>query len=230
MAMTAPGNKLALISSIQEFYPALSTIDAGAAEILLRHVSPLVMEKGAEVFAPGQVCQGYLLLSQGVIRVQSVSKEGREALLYRVYPGEICIQTSLSLLSEETYTAEAVCESDSVGLLLNPVGFDELLAQSPVFRRFVFSSIALRLRDMTQTVERIAFEPIDVRLAHVLLKRQDWDGVVRATHQDLARDLGTAREVVSRHLDRMAQRGMVQTSRGSIRLANIEALARMASS
>jgi CRP/FNR family transcriptional regulator len=101
------------------------------------------------------------------------------------------------------------------------------LATSPVFRKFVFSSISKRLKDITQTVERIAFEPIEVRLADNLLMRKDDTGRVEATHLDLARDLGTAREVVSRHLERMAQKGFVQTSRGAVQIIDETALRRL---
>jgi CRP/FNR family transcriptional regulator len=144
-----------------------------------------------------------------------------------VRPGEICIQTSLNLLGEETYSAEAISEDEIEGVLLDPVCFDQLLASSPVFRKFVFSSISKRLKDITQTVERIAFEPIEVRLADNLLMRKGESDRVEATHLELARDLGTAREVVSRHLDRLAQRGIVQTSRGVVQILDESALRRL---
>ncbi|SNZ20884.1 Crp/Fnr family transcriptional regulator [Cohaesibacter gelatinilyticus] len=213
--------------SLEQFYPALSKLEPEARTLLSTKAMPFVIAKGTEVFAPGQSCRGYLLLSRGVVRVQSVSKEGREALLYRVCPGEICIQTSLNLLGEETYSAEAISEDEIEGVLLDPASFDRLLATSPVFRKFVFSSISKRLKDITQTVERIAFEPIEVRLADNLLMRKDDTGRVEATHLDLARDLGTAREVVSRHLERMAQKGVVRTSRGVVLIVDETALERL---
>lgn len=214
-------------TSLEQFYPALSKLEPEASTLLSTKAMPFVIAKGTEVFVPGQSCRGYLLLSRGVVRVQSVSKEGREALLYRVSPGEICIQTSLNLLGEETYSAEAISEGEIEGVLLDPASFDQLLATSPVFRKFVFSSISKRLKDITQTVERIAFEPIEVRLADNLLMRRDETGRVEATHLDLARDLGTAREVVSRHLERMAQKGFVQTSRGVVQIIDEAALKRL---
>lgn len=208
-------------------YPALARLEPEAADLLSQNAVAFTMEKGTEIFSPGQSCRGYLLLGRGIVRVQSVSREGREAVLYRVRPGEICIQTSLNLLGEETYSAEGVAEAEISGILLDPAGFDQMVASSRIFRRFVFSSIARRLKEMIQTVERIAFEPIEQRLADVLLIRQDETGLVRATHLDLARDLGTAREVVSRHLERMAQKGWVQNGRGAIQLLDSEALARL---
>ncbi|MCV6574151.1 MAG: Crp/Fnr family transcriptional regulator [Cohaesibacter sp.] len=212
---------------LEQLYPALSKLEPEAKALLSAHSLSFVIEKGSEIFAPGQQCRGYLLLSRGLVRVQSVSREGREALLYRVSPGEICIQTSLSLLGEETYSAEAIAEEEIEGILLDPVGFDRLLALSAIFRKFVFSSISKRLKDMIQTVERIAFEPIDVRLADVLLMRQDEAGRVQATHLDLARDLGTAREVVSRHLERLSHKGIVKTSRGVVQILNRDFLQRL---
>lgn len=210
-----------------DHYPALARLEPDAAGLLSSNAVAFTMSKGAEIFSPGQICRGYLLLGHGIVRVQSVSKEGREAVLYRVRPGEICIQTSLNLLGEETYSAEGVAEAEISGILLDPASFDHMLATSAIFRRFVFSSIAHRLKEITQTVERIAFEPIEQRLADVLLIRQDETGLVSATHLDLARDLGTAREVVSRHLERMAQKGWVQNGRGSIQLLDREALVRL---
>ncbi len=215
------------LDGLEEHYPPLARLEELAHSMLADKAMAFVMPKGTEVFAPGQSCRGYLLLSHGVVRVQSVSKEGREAVLYRVQPGQICIQTSLNLLGEETYSAEAIAEAEIRGVLLDPMTFDHLLELSPVFRRFVFSSIAHRLKEITQTVERIAFEPIEVRLADALLIRQDDNGLVTATHMDLARDLGTAREVVSRHLDRMVQKGLVKTSRGAVQILDVEGLARL---
>lgn len=214
-------------SDLELHYPALARLEPDAGSLLTDKAMSFVMPKGSEVFSPGQSCRGYLLLNRGVVRVQSVSKEGREAVLYRVRPGEICIQTSLNLLGEETYSAEAISEDEIEGILLDPVSFDQMLASSLVFRRFVFSSISRRLKEITQTVERIAFEPIEVRLADNLLMRKGADGRVEATHLDLARDLGTAREVVSRHLERLAQKGIVQTSRGVVHILDEDALRRL---
>ena len=212
---------------LAQHYPALSRLEPEAMTLLSQKAVAFAFPKGVELFAPGQACRGYLLLSRGSVRVQSVSREGREAVLYRVRPGEICIQTSLNLLGEETYSAEAISECDIAGALLDPVSFDHLLAVSPVFRRFVFSSIARRLNEITQTVERIAFEPIEARLADNLLIRQNEKGVIAATHVEFARDLGTAREVISRHLERMAQKGLVQTSRGSVQILDEDGLRRL---
>jgi len=180
------------------------------------------------VFHAGDLCQAFLILLDGEVRVQLTSASGREVTLYRIGPGGSCILTTSCLLSNEHYPAEAIAESDVEALAIPVSSFQSALESSQWFRRFVFDGFSSRLTSVIQKIEQIAFTAIDVRLAAVLLDL-DRKGVEKITHQDIAVELGTAREVVSRHLKRFESQGWVQLGRGQVSLTDrpqIEALAR----
>lgn len=141
-------------------------------------------------------------------------------MLYRVTGGESCIMTTACLLSQDTYNAEGLTETPVQAVAIPKAAFDELMARSAEFRRFVFSDYASRITDLLHVVEEVAFERIDKRLAQKLLERADPQGQLSATHQDLAVELGTAREVVSRHLKEFQRRGWLELTRGQISVTN----------
>ena len=119
-------------------------------------------------------------------------------------------------------------ETEVEALLLPRPVFDELMSREPAFRDFVLKTWASRLADLMLLVEEVAFRRVDVRLAHCLLVRADPAGVVALTHQELAAELGTAREVVSRQVREFDRRGWVHAERGAVRLTDRDAIAALA--
>jgi CRP/FNR family transcriptional regulator len=178
------------------------------------------------VFHAGDACQAFLLLLDGEVRVQLTSEGGREVTLYRIGPGGSCILTTSCLLSHEHYPAEAIAESDVEAVAIPMNAFQEALETSQFFRQFVFDGFSSRLTNVIRKIEQIAFTGIDARLATLLLDLDD-RGVETVTHQDLAVELGTAREVVSRHLKRFENAGWVRLGRGRITLTDREHLESM---
>lgn len=183
---------------------------------------------GTRAFAIGAACEHYLLLARGRVRVQMLAESGREIVLYRVSGGETCVLTTSCLISGEAYAAEAIAETEVEAFLLRRATFDGLMAEEPAFRDFVLQSWASRLADLLLLVEEVAFRRVDARLAHCLLQRVDETGVVALTHQELAVELGTAREVVSRQIKEFERRGWLQAERGSVRLLTPEAMSALA--
>lgn len=182
---------------------------------------------GTVVFHDGEGCRDYLLILAGTVRVQKTSEDGHEIVLYRVRAGESCVLTTSCLLAGERYPAQAVTESE-VSAVLIPVGaFRDALAGTPGFREFVFEAYGRRIADLILLVREVSFERIDTRLARRLLEKAAGGAVVAATHQALAAELGTAREVVSRQLRTFAWRGWVRAGRGRIHLLDAEALTRL---
>ena len=149
------------------------------------------------------------------MRVQLTSASGREVTLYRISPGGSCILTTSCLLSHEDYPAEAIAESDLVAAAIPSAIFQDALDESHRFRTFVFDSFSTRLKNVIARIEELAFTSIDARLARVLLELHEKQ-VEKVTHQDIAVELGTAREVVSRHLKRFANEGWVELGRGRV--------------
>lgn len=184
---------------------------------------------GTRIYGPGQAPQNFLLLVRGTIRVQQVSDFGREIVLFRVSAGESCALTTACLMGYENYPAEAIAETDVQAVAIPRATFDDLVAGSPDFRRFVFTAFSQRVTDLLHIIEEVAFSRMDLRLAQKLIELSHGGSSVARTQQQLAAELGTAREVVSRILSEMHRRGWVSMGRGSILLddrAAIEKLAR----
>lgn len=187
-------------------------------------------QKGAQVFGPLNVPDSLLFLMSGTIRVSQTSDGGREIVLYRVDAGESCVLTTACMLAEEAYNAEGTAETDVTAVVLPKASFDRLVAEEAPFRQFVFSAYSRRLIDLLRVVDDVAFGRIDVRLAQRLLSLAGGQAEISATHQQLASELGTAREVVSRTLQDFQKRGLIAQSRGRIALKDPAALQSLAES
>jgi CRP/FNR family transcriptional regulator len=186
--------------------------------------SHVALETGTEVFHQGQAAQSFLLVESGEVKVHTWSADGRDVVLYRVRPGELCVLTTISLIGDHPYRADAVVTSPTRAGVLAAPRFHELLDESPVFRRFVFNQLSARLADVLARLESLMLDRVPRRLAQCLLREVDEQGTVRATHERLARDIGTAREVVSRHLGQLEKQGLVTTRRGRIDILDPEQL------
>lgn len=180
--------------------------------------------KGKVIFSPDNLPGSLLFLAEGTIRVSQISENGREIVLYRVEAGQSCVLTTACILTEEAYGAEGIAETEVTAIELPRSAFDRLVAESAEFRNFVFAAYSRRLVDLLHVVEEVAFGQIDKRLAARLLALSRGDSALQVTHQQLATELGTAREVVSRQLTEFQRRGWIEQSRGSIRLLDRAAL------
>lgn len=187
-------------------------------------------KKGSQVFGPDNVPDSLLFLHDGTIRVSQTSDGGREIVLYRVDAGESCVLTTACMLAEEAYNAEGIAETDVTAIVLPKTDFDRLAAEESAFRSFVFAAYSRRLIDLLRVVDDVAFGRIDVRLAQRLLSLAGEAAEIAATHQQLASELGTAREVISRVLADFQKRGLIGQSRGHIALADKAALRALAES
>lgn len=188
-----------------------------------RHVS-----QGSVVFTPGEPVDAMLILLSGTLRVEQVAQSGREIVLYRVHGGESCILTAACLLADATYAATGIAETDLDLMSMPKAAFDDLMAGSQEFRGLTFQAYAKRITDLMQVVEEVAFRRIDIRLAGRLIELAGTGARIVATQQQLATELGTAREVVSRQLGEFQRRGWVEVGRGHVRLRDKEALRHLA--
>lgn len=214
-----------MTATLTTAFPALAALDPDARRLLETAARPVRLPAGTTVFADGDACQAFLLVLEGCVRVQKVAETGREIVLYRVEPGQTCVLTTSCLLSQGVYGAEGVTETPVAGMALLPGAFQTLMATSAGFRTFVFAAYATRVSDLLMLIEEVAFGRIDQRLAAVLLDKAGAGDAVLATHQDLAVELGTAREVVSRQLKDFERRGLVALARGRVSLADRGGLA-----
>ncbi len=204
-----------------QHYPVLRKLPATQLEDLLSNATAMRLPAGTVVFDENQPCQGFPLLLSGSIRVIKAAASGRELQLYRVSPGESCILTSSCLLGHAQYHARGVVEQDVELVALPPLAFRALLSAHEPFRDYIFSLFSERLTDLMQLVSAVAFQKLDQRLAALLIIKPN---PIYTTHQALADELGSVREIVSRLLKNFAEQGWVKLGREQIEIVNAPAL------
>lgn len=175
------------------------------------------LPQGSVLFRPGDPVQGFVILLSGRVEVFLTGPNGREILLYAVEPGQSCVQSTLGLLGGEAYSGEAVTRRACQLVMIPRALFLRLMESDAAFRNFVFRAFADRMQNMMHLLEKVAFQRVECRLAQALLDGAS-DGVLHATHAEIATMIGSAREVVSRRLDALARRGIVALDRGAVRL------------
>lgn len=183
---------------------------------------------GTILFRAGDPCPGFVVLKEGTICVTLTSAGGREIVLYRVRPGEVCLQTFACLIENRAYSAEGVAESNLVAEIIPPTEFNRRVETNPQFRAQVFSAIAHRFSDFEQLVEDVALTGLEARLAKVLLRLADTNGVIQATHERLAVEAGSGRAVVSRQLAEWVRKEWVELSRGEVRILRADTIRHLA--
>lgn len=210
-----------------ERFPGLSRLDLPTRQQLIENANTVSVPGGTTIFGPGNSPEHMLFLLDGTVRVQQVSETGHEIVLYRIHAGESCVLTTACLLAYEHYSAEGIAETDVNAAAIPRAAFDDLVAQSHAFREFVFAAFSKRITDLFLMIDEVAFQRMDVRLADRLIELSDGRDNIATTHQKLAVELGTAREVISRQLQEFQRRGWIQQSRGNVALRDCAALKRL---
>jgi CRP/FNR family transcriptional regulator, anaerobic regulatory protein len=209
-------------------FDGLSGLEPAVKDVLLNKSAVIKLPADKVIFGPGKSPQHLLLLLEGRVRVQQLSEAGREIVLYRVEAGESCVLTTACMLAHEDYSAEGIAETDVRAVAIPRAVFDDLVSKSVTFRDFIFRAYSKRITDLFQVIEDIAFQRVDIRLAQKLVDLARGTGRVQATHQQLAAELGTAREVISRQLGEFQRRGWIGQTRGAIELLDAAGIERLA--
>lgn len=204
-------------------YPALAQVRPSLAE-LGPALAPLQVPAGTVLFSENAPCQGFPLVLEGEIKVSRSSGDGRSLELYRVVPGELCLVSSACLFRTQPLSAHGVTTKPSTLLLVPPDIFQRWI-EAPSFRNEVLGLFAERMADLTSLVDAVAFHKLDRRLAAALLGHGQQLAI---THQALADELGTVREIVTRLLRRFEREGWVTLGREQIQISNGAALRELA--
>jgi len=204
----------------QDHFEGLAQLDPVLLDALAASSEVVSIKKNSVIVDTGKATDQIVLLLEGCIQVQKISENGREIVLYRINDGDSCILTAACVLAYEDFFAKAIAETDIKVVLIPRDVFDELMGASREFRQFVLAAFSKRLTDLFQVVEELAFKRIDHRLAQKLLDLSPDGAVIKATHQNLASELGSVREVVSRQMGDFQNRGWIQQSRGMIEIIN----------
>jgi CRP/FNR family transcriptional regulator len=202
-------------------YPALKTVDPQMARRITAEAVSIKAPAGRELFTEAAPCTHFPLLVNGIIRASKRSPDGHEILLYRLHPGDCCVITTTSLLGETPYPAMAQVEEDVTVFGIPRDLFLDLILGTPDFRLSVFQFLSQRKSHLMKLIDDVAFRRVDQRLASRLLGQV---GPLEVTHQMLADELGTTREVVSRALESFQESGFLRLGRKRIEILDPQAL------
>jgi CRP/FNR family transcriptional regulator len=179
---------------------------------------------GRDVFVEGDRADAIALLLTGVVRVYKIGETGREITLYRFGLGQSCILTANAILSQEAFPAIATVEQDAEAVMIPAESFRDWIGRYDLWRGFVFDLLAQRLVSVLQIVDEVLFRRLDARVASFLLERGRDQNPIEITHQQIATELGSSREVISRVIESFARERMVRPGRGTIEILDGESL------
>ena len=205
--------------SALDAFPFISLLSESAREELSRAAVPATIDAGDFTLMEGDTCASLAIVLEGVVRVYKSGSRGREITLYRILPGESCVLTASCIMSGRPFPAFARVESAVVAIAIPASDVRRWVQGNEVWRSYVFSLVSDRLANVIEVVEEVAFGRLDRRIARYLLQSDaDADSVVLTTHEHIADELGSSREVVSRILKDFENGGVVSLSRGRIRI------------
>jgi len=181
-----------------------------------------------DIYLQGDIVDNIALLLSGSVRVFKIGDTGREITLYRFGLGESCVLTANAILNQKTFPAIATVEEDAEVVLIPSDVFLSWVNKYDLWREFVFELLSDRLSAIIDVVDEVVFNRMDQRIAAWLTKNREGLDVIQVTHQQIAYDLGSSREVISRLLEDFSKKGWVKTRRGSIEIVKPEALESLA--
>ncbi len=207
-----------------ENFEGIRNLSPHLRDTLISHSELLKFKKNDTIFSAHQKNDRLMFLIDGTVRVKQVNAQGREIVLFRAVAGENCVMTTAGLLSDNNMAADGVAETDVTAAAISKSNYNHLMSESEEFRNFVLAAYNKRIRDLFRVVDEVAFGRMDIRLAAKLVNLSAGQNTLKITHQDLANELGTAREVISRLLNEFQKRDWVRQSRGQIEILNLPAL------
>lgn len=220
---TVPQNRFQQLNTA---YPVLAEIKEKSWYDTIDQAKTMLVEPDTTLFSGSASCNNFMLILEGTIRIYQTAEDGREITLYRVEAGGLCILSLNSMLRNKSFNAIAMTESNVKALVISSESFKSMMNDSQTFRDYVLSTLTERLCETIYLIQDTAFNHLNMRLACMLgsLFERNQGPLLKITHQELAHELGTTREVISRILKEFERQKCVKLSRGCIELASAEGL------
>jgi len=214
------------LQELRSIYPELAKINDPLWVETIEQAKAMSVEPDTTLFSGSATCNNFMLILEGTIRIYQTAPDGREITLYRVEAGDLCILSLNSLLKKKSFNAIAVTESPVKALALTSDNFKNMMNSSQMFRDYVINILTERLCETIYMVQDTAFNHLNMRLACMLgsLFERNKGKALKVTHQEIAFELGTTREVISRILKDFERQKCVTLSRGQIELASADGL------
>jgi CRP/FNR family transcriptional regulator len=204
--------------------PFLQRADENLKRELQQNAQFVRIPAGHDVFVDGDRVDGIALLLSGVVRVYKIGETGREITLYRFGLGQSCILSANAILSQKSFPAIATVEEDAEAVMIPAEVFRRWVNKYDLWREFVFDLLSERLSTVMAVVDEVVFKRMDRRVASVLLNQARVQNPMRVTHQEIAAELGSSREVISRILEDFSREGLIESGRGTIEVLDFEGL------
>ena len=216
-------NELQFVKSRLDFWDKLSQNEV---DLLLNNISLVTYHKDFNLHSADSECLGVLVIKSGGLRVYILSEDGREVTLYRLAAGDVCVLSASCVLNSITFDVHIDAEVDTDTYLINIGTFSKLSRQNVYVENFAYKNTIERFSDVMWAIEQILFMSIDKRLAIFLLDEMSKTSSfeLHITQEQIAKYIGSAREVVSRMLKVFQADGILEQTRGSIHILNKEKL------
>lgn len=212
------------VTKLVRIMPLLQQADPQLVKELQQDTYYVYMLAGQDVFAQGDRVDAIALLVSGAVRVYKIGETGREITLYRFGMGESCILTANAILNNQTFSAIATVEQDAEAIMVPAASFRGWVRRYDLWSGFVFDLLSRRLSSVIEVVDEVAFRRLDIRVAALLLERSQTQNPLNVTHQEIAAELGSSREVISRILENLASQQLVRMGRGTIEVLDPQSL------
>ena len=184
-----------------------------------RHTSHVALPANYTACEMGKSCTNLLVVTKGCLKVSGLSEDGRNITLYRVQPYDTCFLTISCILNKTKFPAEAIIDKELEGILIPAAKVTAWMNENEAWRTYIFRHMAKRLYGMVELTDSIAFDKLNKRLARWLSDNSDED-MCTTTHQNLADELGTSREVITRALHHLKSQELIELQHGSIKVIN----------
>jgi CRP/FNR family transcriptional regulator len=204
--------------------PILQRAETLLINELKREAQLVRISAGQDIFVDGDRVDGIALLLSGVVRVYKIGETGREITLYRFGLGQSCILTANAILSQKSFPAIATVEEDAEAVMIPADVFRDWVNRHDLWREFVFDLLSERLSTVMAVVDEVVFKRMDRRVASLLLNQIKVENPMRITHQEIAAELGSSREVISRILEDFSREGLIESGRRTIEVLDFEGL------
>jgi len=219
-SLNSPELKMAEQGTLSNLFPDLANLQELTTYQWKKHE----FRKGDPLFKPGQPCDRFMLLGEGSVRVELQNKQLRTMLLYHINPGQLCIHSLINLINDDSYSFQATADSDGWFCWADKSQFSTWMSSSHHFQQWILNNIGTRFKQVIDRFAQHAFLPIDARLAGLLIEKMGAEQTVVIKQSELATELGTARELISRHLSRWKKQGVLESRRGIIIIKQVETL------
>lgn len=214
---------------LKERFPFWSELSEQDREYLSANTRALTYPKGT-IIHDGTECSGVILVRTGCLRVYMTSESGKEVTLYRLYPGDMCMLSASCVIEAITFDVTIDAEENSECCVISAVAFSKVADKNPQLKIFSLETTVSRFSDVMWVLQQILFMSMDKRLAVFLLDEHARTGknTIELTHEQIAKYIGSAREVVSRMLKYFSNEGIVSVSRKGITITDKEKLRKLA--